>query len=68
MIFTIIVVGLFVFKAPDYAWLSVPICFFYLVLKHTIKDRIASDRKDKHDDVPYTEYDEFDWWQDNQGL
>lgn len=21
-----------------------------------------------HDDVPRTEYDEFDWWQDNQGL
>ena len=20
------------------------------------------------DDVPHTEYDEFDWWQDNQGL
>ncbi len=20
------------------------------------------------DDVPRTEYDEFDWWQDNQGL
>lgn len=57
MIFTIIIVGLFVFKAPDYTWLSVPICFAYFFLKSIVKRNL-----------PQQNYDEFDWWQDNQGL
>ena len=59
MIFTVIVVSLFVFKAPDYAWLSAPICLAYLILKSIIKQKAPPDDY---------EYDEFDWWQDNQGL
>lgn len=57
MIFTIIVVGLFVFKAPDLTWLSFPICFAYLAIKSAIKKNCRK-----------REYDEFDWWQDNQCL
>lgn len=57
MIFTIIVVGLFVFKAPALTWLSFPICFAYLAIKSAIKKN-----------RPKRKYDEFDWWQDNQGL
>lgn len=57
MIFTIVIVSLFVFKAPDFTWLSIPICFVYFFIKSTIKR-----------DLPHHHYDEFDWWQDNQGL
>lgn len=57
MIFTIIVVGLFVFKAPALTWLSFPICFAYLAIKSAIKKNRSK-----------RTYDEFDWWQDNQGL
>lgn len=57
MIFTIIVVGLFVFKAPALTWLSFPICFAYLAIKSAIKKN-----------RPKRTYDELDWWQDNQGL
>ncbi len=69
MLVTIIIVSLFVFKAPDYVWLSVPICFAYLVLKSKFKARMKRNNDSQlHDDCPQTEYDEFDWWQDNQGL
>lgn len=69
MLVTIIIVGLFVFKAPDYVWLSIPICFAYLFLKSAIKAGAGhKNNKRSHDDCPQTEYDEFDWWQDNQGL
>lgn len=57
VIFTIIVVSLFVFKAPNLTWLSFPICFAYFFLKNIGK---------RHS--PKQHYDEFDWWQDNQGL
>lgn len=57
MIFTIIVVGLFVFKAPNLTWLSVPVCFAYFFIKNIVKQHL-----------PKQHYDEFDWWQDNQGL
>lgn len=58
MIFTFIVVALFVFKAPDYTWLGCLLCFTYLVIKSILKKNRPQKR----------EYDEFDWWQDNQGL
>ena len=44
--------------------LCIPIWIIQLLLG--IGGKSAS--SGKHDDVPYTEYDEFDWWQDNQGL
>ncbi len=64
MIFTLIVVGLFVFKAPEYTWLSVPICLVYFFLKSLVKRGAAHTKND----VPETEFDEFDLWQDNQDL
>ncbi len=57
MIFTIIVVSFFVFKAPGLTWLSFPICLAYLAIKSAIKKNDSEQT-----------YDEFDWWQDNQGL
>ena len=65
MLFTITVVSLLVFRAPGIAWLSVPICLVYLIIKSEFKDKSGTGRKD---DAPITEYDDFDWWQDNQGL
>lgn len=62
MFVTIIVVALFVFKAPNYVWLSIPICFAYFFLKFAIKQAAHREKK-----IVY-EWDEFDWWQDNQGL
>lgn len=64
MIFTFIVVGLFVFFAPAFVWLSIPICFAYFFLKSAIKIEAVQSKTD----CPETEYDEFDWWQDNRGL
>ena len=58
MLFTIIVVALFVFKAPSLVWLSIPICLIYLILKGFIKKGLP--RHQNH-------FDEFDLWQDNQG-
>ena len=60
MIVTLIVVTWFVFKAPAVAVLSVPICLVYLILKYELFG------KRKRREVFY--YDEFDWWQDNQGF
>lgn len=63
MIFTIFVVSFFVFTAPALTWLSIPICLIYLIIKSSIK-KDNSKSKGKDQDT----YDEFDWWQDNQGL
>lgn len=62
MIFTIVVVSLFVFFAPAFVWLSIPICLAYHILKSSLKEA-ANQEKPSVD-----EWDEFDWWQDNQGL
>lgn len=61
MIFTIIVVSLFVFKAPDYAWLSVPICFAYFFIKSKIKENLPKNREDEYED-------EYEMWQDDEDL
>ena len=63
MIFVIIVVGWFVFKAPNLVWLSVPICFAYHFLKSIIMNSVHQDKPSNGN-----KSDEFDWWQDNQGL
>lgn len=49
MIFTIIVVSLFVFKAPALIWLSFPICFAYLVIKSAIKKNSSEQTYDEFD-------------------
>ena len=61
MIFTIIVVSLFVFKAPDYAWLSVPICLAYFFIKSKIKENLPKSREDEYED-------EYEMWQDDEDL
>lgn len=60
MIFTIIVITLFVFKAPKFTWVGVLICFGYFFLKSMVKNGLPQQQHD--------EFDEFDWWQDDQGL
>lgn len=65
MIFTIFVVAFFVFTAPGLTWLSIPICLIYLAIKSYLK---GDNSKDKGKGKDKNTYDEFDWWQDNQGL
>ncbi len=57
MIFTIIVVALFVFKAPGYEGFCIPICLAWFGLKALFKRALVSEK-----------FDIFDIWQDNQGL
>ena len=64
MIITLIIVSFFVFVLPSLALLSIPICLVYLIVKSIIKEQLKSDKKE--DKEP--QWDEFDWWQDNQGL
>ena len=59
MIVVLIIVAIFAFKFPHIAWLSGPICVLYLVLKSVIKEKLPKRE---------VEHDEFDRWQDNQGL
>ena len=69
MIFCIIVALLFVAFAPGLWWLSIPICAAYLILKAVLQEKFGDKSDGKDDcDAPFTEYDEFDWWQDNRGL
>lgn len=59
MIVVLLIVAIFVFKFPHIAWVSAPICVLYLVLKSVIKEKLPKREAER---------DEFDWWQDNQGL
>ena len=61
MIVTIIIVSLFVFKAPDYAWMSVPIRLAYLFIKSKIKESLPEVRDDEYED-------EYEMWQDDEDL
>lgn len=60
MIVCLIVLALFVFKAPQYTWVGGLLCVAYLIVKHSFKERFIRKRS--------CHFDEFDWWQDNQGL
>lgn len=59
MLFYIFLEAILVFINPVLGAIGVPVC----VLIHIIKTAIFGEKKPtKH------EYDEFDYWQDNQGL
>lgn len=67
MLLYIIIVGILVFINPILGAVGVFAC----VGIHILKSVAFGGRKkesEKRDDVPQTECDEFDWWQDNQGL
>lgn len=66
----------FILVCAFYAWfpgataLIVPVFVISVIIGVVLK-RLFHSSQNKHikkDDVPHTEYDEFDWWQDNQGL
>ncbi len=70
MLLYIIVVGILTFINPILGAVGVFACVGFHILK-SILFGDKNDKKDerkKQDDAPHTEYDEFDWWQDNQGL
>ena len=67
-IIVIIIVGLFVFFLPGWGWLSLPIGLGILILKEVITKAVREEQNKPSGDSPKAEYDEFDWWQDNQGL
>ena len=61
MFVCLIIIAVFVFKFPEHEWLFALLCFAYVGLKSWVKKGTASRNNDIY-------YDEFDWWQDNQGL
>lgn len=67
MLLYIIIIAVLVFINPVLGAVGVFLCLVIQFLKDIVFGN--SDKgENKHDDVPHTEYDEFDWWQDNQGL
>lgn len=67
MLLYIIIIGILVFINPILG----PVGVFLCLGIHILKDILFGEGKkehEKHDNTPYTEYDEFDRWQDNQGL
>ena len=66
IVFSFLMMFIFFVFAPELWWLGGVIAVLLIVL-WKILTRNADEKKPK-DDVPRTEYDEFDWWQDNQGF
>lgn len=51
--------------------IGIIICLPFTIISAFVddgKDKSKDEKQKKKDDVPYTEYDEFDWWQDDQGF
>lgn len=67
MLLYIIIIGILVFINPILGAVGVFACLGIHILKSVIFGSRKKKLK-KHDNIPHTEYDEFDWWQDNQGL
>ena len=69
MILCIIAVVVLYLINPVLGWIGVPVCVGLYALTHLpSKDKKQSgdNKDDRNCDAPFTEYDEFDWWQDNQ--
>lgn len=69
IVFSFLMMFIFLVYVPDLWWLGGVIAVLLIVL-WKILTGIADEEKKKKppEDTPQTEYDEFDWWQDNQGL
>lgn len=68
MLLSIIIISVLVFINPILGVLGVYLCLGLFILKSVIFGDKDDKKNRKHDDTPYTEYDEFDRWQDNQGF
>lgn len=67
MLLYTIIIGVLVFINPILGAVGAFACIgIHILISSLSNDKNNKDQK--KDDVPYTEYDEFDIWQDNQGL
>ena len=66
IIFSFIMMFIFLVYVPDLWWLGGVIAVLLIVLWKLLTGIADEGNKKKPPKDP--EYDEFDWWQDNQGL
>ena len=69
IVFSFLMMFIFLVYVPDLWWLGGVIAVLLIVLWKILTGIVDEEEKKKPpEDTPQTEYDEFDWWQDNQGL
>lgn len=68
LIFGFILVLAFYAWFPNYTWLIVPIFIGVSVIFLIMRVSCCSCCGSRNEPSVYDQWDEFDWWQDNQGL
>ena len=69
LIFGFILVCAFYAWFPGLTAMIIPVFIVSVIVGIVLKRLfIQKGENIKNDDISHTKYDEFDWWQDNQGL